>query len=183
VLFERLPDRIAGYATYELALLLGKLSGGQRAAIDRIVQHVFIDNRPWAELFRGENRICAEANYYRRGRLDPATGEFARGHKPGWGHDPDFQAALQEAVKLALGSQERERLGWLQRAKRRAEERAAAAVDTWVGVMIDSMDDKARNDAAGRVIDLAFKGSGDATDTGAREEADWWAAAGGEDDG
>jgi hypothetical protein len=172
---------MAGYATYELAQLLAKLSTRQRAAIDRIVQHIFIDNRPWAELFRGEDRICPEANYYRRGRLDPETGEYARGHKPGWGHDPDFQAALAEAVKLALGSQERERLHWLQRAKRRAEERAEAAVDTWVDVMRESMDDKARNDAAGRVIDLAFKGSGDTTDTSAREEADWWAAAGGED--
>lgn len=177
--FERLPDGMVAYATYELADLLGQLTTRQRAAIDRIVQHVYIANRPWAELFRGDSRICPEANYYRKGTIDPETGQ-PRGY--GWGHDPDFQAALQQAVRLALAAEQRERLGHLQRAKRRAEAEAVNAVKQWVEIMEGSRNDFARLDAAGRVIDLAFKGSGEQADTGASAEADWWAAAGGGDE-
>lgn len=173
--FTRLPDRMAGYATWELAERLAKLTPQQRDAIDRIVQHVYIENQPWADLFRGDDRICAETNYYRRGKVNEATGKVT---KPGWGHDKDFTEALDHARKLALQAQERERLGWLQRAKQHAEASADAAVGTWVQVMNASRNDFARIDAAQKVIDLAFKGAGESTDTGANLEADWWAAAG-----
>ena len=175
--FARLPDRMVGYATWELAEKLAKLTGPQREAIDRIVQHVYIENLPWADLFRGDDRICAETSYYRRGKVD----DEGKRIKPGWGHDEDFQAALKEATTLALQSQERERLGLLNRAKRRAETLAENAVNAWNHVMEYGKDERARNEAAQKVIDLAFKGSGpEQSNSGASLEADWWAAA---DDG
>lgn len=174
--FERLPDGMVGYATYELAELLAKLTTRQRAAIERIVRHVYLDNRPWAELFRGEDRICPETAYYRRGTVDASSGK-RKGY--GWGHDPDFQTALDAARRLALAADQRDRMALLQRAKRRAEERAEAAVDTWDRVMTFGKDERARNEAAQKLLDLAFKGSSEQTDTGAVLEADWWAAADG----
>lgn len=174
--FERLPDGMAGYATYELAEMLGQLNARQRVAIDRIVRHVYLDNRPWAELFRGDDKIISESNFYSRGRVDPETGE--RRHV-GWHHDPLFQAALGAAKRLALAADQRDRMALLQRAKRRAEERAEAAVATWDQVMTFGRDERARNEAAQKLLDLAFKGSGEQTDTGAVLEADWWAAADG----
>lgn len=173
--FRVLPDRMAGYATWELAERLAKLTTQQREAIDRIVQHVYIDRGPWADLFRGDDRICAETSYYRRGKLDDGDGKRV---KPGWGHDPDFQEALDHARKLALSQQQSERMGRLNRAKQYAEMAAAPAVQTWVNVMAFSIDDRARIDAAAKVVDLAFDGAGETTDTGASLEADWWQAAG-----
>lgn len=168
---------MVGYATYELAELLGKLTTRQRAAIDRIVRHVFLENRPWAYLFRGDDKICPEAAYYRKGKVDSDTGKI-RG--AGWGHDPDFIAALDAAKRLALATQERERLGLLNRAKRRAETLAEDAVNTWGRVMEHGKDERARNEAAQKVVDLAFKGSGpEQSNSGASLEADWWAAADG----
>lgn len=178
MLLGRLPDRMVGYATYELAEKLAALTSRQRDAIDRIVQHVYVEGRPWAELFRGDDRICAETNYYRRGTVNAETGKVKNA---GWAHDEQFQAALSEAIKLALAAQQRERLGKLQRAKMLAEDSAENAVGQWVRVMSTSGNDFARIDAAGRVLELAFRGSGEVTDTGAAEEADWWAAAGGEE--
>lgn len=173
VSFTRLPDRMVGYATWELAELLGKLTGPQRDAIDRIVQHVYIENLPWADLFRGDDRICAETSYYRKGKID----DEGKRVKPGWGHDEDFQAALKEAMSLALQAKERERLGLLNRAKRYAEQAAGPAVQTWVNVMAFGVDDRARNEAAQKVIDLAFKGSGpEQGNAAASVEQDWWAA-------
>lgn len=190
--FERLPDGMVGYATWELAELLAKLTPRQRDAIDRIVRHVYINNRPWAELFRDQPaiaishehplgraaipRICPEAAYYRRGTVDERTGK-RKGF--GWAHDPDFKAALEHAVKLALATQERERMGRLRLAKEYAEQAAAPMVQVWVNVATFGIDDRARSDAAQRVVDLAFKGSDDRSDTGASVEADWWAAAAG----
>lgn len=173
--FAKLPDVMAGYASWELAEQLAALTGDQREAIARIVQHVYIENRPWADLFRGDERICAETSYYRKGVIDGMGKQV----KPGWGHNPAFQEALAHAAKLALGVRERERLGWLKQAKSHAEQQADAAVGTWVQVMEYSRNDATRVDAAQRVIDLAFKGSGEQTDSGAGIEADWWAAAGG----
>lgn len=98
--FAKIPDRMVGYATYELTEKLLALSVQQRAAIDRIVQHVYIDNRPLAELFRGDDKICAETNYYRRGAIDPETGGWKT--KPGWAHDKEFVDALDAAPGLRL---------------------------------------------------------------------------------
>ncbi len=177
--FETLPDGMVGYASYELAELLARLTTRQRDAIGRIVQHVYIANRPWAELFRGEDRICPEAAYYRRGVVDERSG--AR-KGCGWGHDPKFKAALDHAVKLALAAQQRQRLGRLQRAKEYAEQAAGPMVQVWVNVATFGLDERARSDAAQKVIDLAFKGAGEQTDSGATLEADWWAAASNEQD-
>lgn len=179
VSFGTLPDGMVGYATYELAEMLGKLTPRQRAAIDRIVQHVFVDNQPWAALFRGDDKITSEASYYRKGKVDPETGK-RKGY--GWGHDPAFQEALDAAKRLALATQQRERTHRLQLAKARAEQRAEAAVDTWDNVMTHGRDERARNEAAQKMIDLAFKGSGEQTESGASLEADWWAAAEGDDE-
>jgi hypothetical protein len=171
---------MAGYATWELAELLGQLTPRQRAAIDRIVRHVYINNQPIAHLFRGDDRICPEAAYYRKGKADPETGKRSGF---GWGHDPDFLAALESAKRLALATQERERMGHLQQAKRYAEQAAAPAVQVMVNVMTFGVDDAARINAAQKVIDFAFKGSGEQTHTGAGVEADWWAAVGDDEQG
>ena len=75
---NRIPDPMAGYLTYELSEALGKLTPQQRAAIARIVEHHFIANRPLSELLHGDNRICSEIVYYRKGTIDPDTGEARR---------------------------------------------------------------------------------------------------------
>ena len=174
--FARLPDNMAQYATYELAELLAQLTAAQRGAIDRIVQHVYIDNRPWADLFRGEDKICAEVTFYRRGFLDEETGEMSR---VGWSHQPIFQKALQEAVRLALQAGEREQLHHLQKAKRRAVEKAKSAVDTWVGIMEDTEFALRvrRMKAADRVKQLAFHNEGTDEDESSGAAGDWWGAA------
>ncbi len=176
--FERLPDRVAGYATYELAQRLAALSPQQRAAIDLITQHVYINNQPWATLFRGEGRICSETNYYRRGRLDEETGRWLT--KPGWGHDKEFQDALAEAVRLALQVQTREELAALQSAKRKARLAAPGVIDSLVQVATMG-EDKLRA-AAGKIV-LDYGTAPDAatdaaTDqSGSSAEDDWWKAA------
>lgn len=173
--FRVVPDRMAGYVTWELADKLANLRPQQREAIDRIVEHVYLQNGAWADLFRGDDPICTEANYYKRGHLDEATGEW---RKVGWAHDPAFQDALTHAVKLALTSKQRERLGWQQRAKMRAESAAEDMVNVWVRVANTSELDFAKIQAAEKVLDLAFKGSDGQSDMGASVEADWWSAAG-----
>lgn len=194
--FSRIPDRMLGYATYELAELLAKLTQRQREAIDRIVDHVYVNNRPWAILFRTQPPIdisdehplgraaippiCAEANYYRRGRVD-AEGNL---HGEGWGHNAAFKAALEKAAELALATVERERSQRLQAAKRRAEDNAELAVDQWVDVMQHGRVEFARIEAATKVIELAYRGEGGgAQSSGRAMEHDWWAAADGGSDG
>ena len=173
--FKLLPDTMARYATYELAQLMGELTTGQRAAIKRIVQHVCIQNRPIAHLFQGDDKICAEHTYYRRGYVDEESGEL---RKAGWIHQPKFARALEMATRLALQADESEDLYRLRKAKRRAIEEAKDAVNTWVGIMGDETQPaKDRNDAAGQVLDLAFRNVG----TGEKEihgaASDWWEAA------
>ena len=172
--FERLPDRIAGYATYELAQKLASLSPQQRGAIDLITQHVYIENKPWAALFRGEGRICSETNYYRRGRLDEETGRWIA--KPGWGHDKDFQDALAEAVRLALQVQTREELTALQSARRKARLSAPGVVDSLVAVATRG-DDKLRATAGKIVLDYGTVADVATDQPGAGAEDDWWKAA------
>lgn len=176
--FGQLPDGMADYAAQELAEMLARLTTRQRAAIDRIVEHVFINNQPWAGLFRGDDKICREAFYYSRGTVDEETGERSGF---GWGHNPDFQEALQHAKRLALETQGRERLRWLQQAKLRAEQEALHAVEVWVHVMNYGKDDFARINAAAKVIELAFRGMEDRGNSrDVSLEQDWWSAA--EDD-
>lgn len=171
--FRSLPDSMTGYATHELVELLRKLTPAQRVAVGRIVQHVYVDNKPWAHLFVGDNAICREATYYRRGKLDEETGERTN---PGWNHQPDFQRAVETAARLALQVQSAEDLHRLRQAKRKAIDRAESAVEQWVSIMRYSQMDFARIQAAGEVVKLAFR------DEGSNEEetgvaGDWWQAA------
>lgn len=198
--FDRLPDRMLGYATFELAELLAKLTARQRAAIDRIVEHVYIHNRPWAALFREQPAtppsrdtrtgatlpgrpaippICPESSYYRKGKVT-AEGNV-KGE--GWGHNKEFQEALKKAVELALATKERERAERLRRAKEYAEENARAAVETWVEVMENDRVGFARIEAAKALLELAFRGEGVENQSSGRAlEHDWWAAADGGND-
>ena len=178
---------MAGYATYELAVKLAALTPQQREAVGRIVQHIYLDNRQWSQLFTGDDRICAEANYYRRGAIDPATGGWAK--RPGWGHDKEFQDALGEAMRLALQSKSREEMDAVATARRRARLATGAVIGELVSiatgrqvsqtgaVILREGDDKDRI-AAGKVIldyagvDVSEQGQGEQS-----EEADWWKAA------
>ena len=119
------PDAMAGYLTYELSQLLGKLTAQQRGAVARIVEHHYIANRPLAELFRGENPICAERRYYGQGRVDPETG---KAHDVGWSHQPDFVAALDMARRLALQTRVNEETHAVKEAVRRARLAAAPII-------------------------------------------------------
>lgn len=168
------PDSMARYATYELSELLLTLTTGQREAVGRIVEHVYINNRPLGHLLDGDDKICSERTYYKRGILDTETGEF---RNPGWSHQPAFTQALEMAARLALQTQESEDLHRLRKAKRRAIEKAESAVNQWVDVMEHSELDFARIQAAGEVVKLAFHNpdSDEAENHGAA--GDWWQAA------
>lgn len=189
--FEKLPDRIAGYATYELVEKLVLLSPQQRAAIDRIVQAVYVDNQPWSSLFRGADKICNEANYYRRGALDEQAGGWLR--KPGWAHDKQFQDALAEAARLALTVRSKEELVALQTARRRARLASGAIIEQLVSIAtqivpqplpdgrvmsINRMTEDKDSIAASKVL-LDYAGLGaeaEAADV-TSDEQDWWKAA------
>lgn len=185
--FAQVPARMAGYATYELAVKLAALTPQQREAVGRIVQHVYLDNRQWSQLFTGEDRICAEANYYRRGAIDPTTGGWAK--RPGWGHDKEFQDALGEATRLALQSKSREEMDAVAAARRRARLATGAVIGELVsiatgrqvsqtGAVIPRESEDNARIAAGKVIleyaavDVAEQGQGEQS-----EEDDWWKAA------
>lgn len=165
---------MVGYATYELTEKLLALSVQQRAAIDRIVQHVYIDNRPLAELFRGDDKICAETNYYRRGAIDPETGGWKT--KPGWAHDKEFVDALDAAARLALAVRTKEEYAALATAKRRARLAAPGVVDSLVGVA--TLGEDRLRAAAGKVIlDYAGAPDNEQADAVTSDEVDWWKAA------
>lgn len=161
-----------GYATHELAELLKQLTPSQRAAIDRIVRHVYVNNEPWADLFRGDDKVCTENTFYKRGRLDE-EGEW---HGRGWSHQPIFKQALELASRLALQAEEAEDLHALRRAKRRAVQSAERAVDQWIDIMQYSEQDFARIQAANEVVRLAFHGE-DNDDEATGAAGDWWGAA------
>lgn len=185
--FERLPDRVAGYATSELATKLAALSPQQRSAIDRIVEHVYVSNRPWADLFRGPGRICSEANYYRRGRMDEETGRWVI--RPGWGHDRAFQDALAEAVRLALLVRSREELYAMQSAARAARLAMPKVITGALEMAHDQIEkdgkpsprgteDKDRLAAMKFVYEVAGAESAGEIGTDAESAAsDWWRAA------
>lgn len=176
-----------GYATYELSEKLAKLSTDQRAAISRMVQHIYIENRPLVELFRGDNPICSETNYYRRGTLNEETGQWSK--RPGWGHDKAFQDALSEAVRLALGAKQREEMKAIEDAVRRSKLSSPGIIDEMVsiatgreefeGTMIPRLvANKDRINAAKIVLDFATKAPETTlTAPGDSDEADWWKAA------
>jgi hypothetical protein len=142
---------MVAYATEGLIEKLIPLTTDQRAAIDRIVDHVYIRNQPIAHLLTGDDKICTESNYYRNGTMDPATGKWKR--KPGWGKDPAFVEALQEAARLALTARTREELTAWAEAKRRAR---LATPDVVQGMIAIATGYELQRDARGRpVIDHA----------------------------
>lgn len=184
--FTVLPDRMVGYATYELAEKLAALTTQQRAAIDRIVDHVYIRNRPLAELLRGADAVCSERRYYDKGKMDERTGRWLK--RPGWHHDPVFQAALKEAVRLALMARTREELNAWQEAKRTARmatplvvagltEIANATemrlVDGEMATVSRTTEDKDRIAAAKILLDYA-KPDESMMESDTDAEQDWW---------
>lgn len=171
--FSKLPNRMAGYATYELAQMLMVLSAKQRDAIDRIVQHHYVEGRPLAELFRGDNKICTENNFYKKGKVNE-DGQLVGA---GWNHQKPFLDALSEAARLALQTIERENLQKLVRAKQKAIDHAERAVDALIDVMERNKNGLARVNAADKVLGLASKGVETPEDAPGSEAADWWAAA------
>lgn len=172
---DQLPDAMLGYATYELAELLGKLNSQQRAAVGRIVEHVYIANRPLSELLRGDDKICTESNYYRRGKIDPDTGQLAT--KPGWVHDPAFVEALSAARRLAIAARTREETTALAEAKRRARLATPGVVDGLQRIVERGEKDSDKVSASKVILDYAGQPEGEGV---ASEASDWWEAA--EDD-
>lgn len=187
-----LPDRMAGYATHELVEKLAQLTPQQRAAVDRIVQHVYIENLPLAALLRGPDRICAEPKFYQRGVIDESTGRWIR--KPGWHHDKTFQDALGEAVRLALLVRTREELSAMQsaaRAARLAMPRVIAGAlemandellvesDGATEIVPRRTEDKDRLAAMKFIYDVAGAQGGNGETQSAAESAaaDWWRTA------
>lgn len=169
-----IPDSMAAYATYELAELLRQLSPPQRQAVARIVDHVYVQNRPLAHLFEGADKICSENTYYKRGTFDEASGEWKN---PGWHHQPAFAESLRLAARLVLQVERTEDRIKLRKAKVKAIDNAEKAVDAWIAVM-NGRNAAVRIEAASRVIDLAFKGSeAVASEPASAEAEDWWRAA------
>jgi hypothetical protein len=191
---------MVGYATELLVEKLASLTTDQRAAIDRIVEHVYICNQPLAHLLTGDDKICTSANYYRNGTMDPDTGKWKR--RPGWGKDPLFQEALAEAARLALHARTREELHAWAEAKRRArlatpevveeiiaiatgyelqrDARGRSVLDHATGkpaVAKRTVEDKDKIAAGKALLDYAkIDAMPEASETDS-EEADWWEAA------
>ncbi len=178
---------MVGYATYELTERLMALSAAQRAAIDRIVQHVYIENHPLADLLLGDDKICSDANYYRRGVLDEDSGRWKV--KPGWGHDKLFQDALADAVRLALGAKHREEVRALEDSVRRSRLSSPRVIDGLVNIALaveefDGLEvpretaDKDRIAAAKILLEHATKAPESSPNApGDSDEMDWWKAA------
>lgn len=188
--FTLLPDRMVGYATYELAEKLAALTTQQRAAIDRIVDHVYVRNLPLAELLRGDDKICSERRYYDKGEMRETDGSWVR--RPGWHHDPQFQAALTEARRLALMARTREELAHWQQAKRTARLATplvvagltsianATRLVNEVGQLVEvdrATEDKDRIAAAKILLDYAKPDDSMKVESETDAEADWWETA------
>lgn len=159
---DRLPADMASYATYELVERLTALTTQQRAAIARIVEHVYIQNKPLADLLRGEGKICSERRYYTK--------------DGGWYHDAEFQAALKEAARLALQARTREELTVLANAKRKARLSSDDIVDQLLDVARHG--EKGSERVAASKVLLDYAEPDPATAQPADDAAsDWWEAA------
>lgn len=166
---------MGGYITHELAELLGGLTAQQRQAIARIVAHHYVENLPLAHLFQGEDKICSEALYYRRGKVDPATGQ-ARG--VGWSHQPAFVEALRMAARLALQARVGEETHAVREAVRRARLAASSIVGTLASDAVFSEAPVDRTRAGKVLLDIALKNTefGERPSDGDLAD-DWWKAA------
>ncbi len=100
---DRLPDAMMRYMTSELAEALAGLSQPQIDAIHRIVASGHLAEEPLApwRMFTGEDAICSQTTWFKRGIADAETGRWLPGHRPGWSHQKAFVDALQMAKRLA----------------------------------------------------------------------------------
>lgn len=177
---QRLPDRMMGYMTFELAEALAPLTPRQCAAIDAIIAAGHIVDEPLAPysmIGSGDNQICSESIWVRRPKIDPETGAVIK--KAGWSHQPEFVRALQMAKRIAR----RHKAEAIQRAMASAAEIAATSLPD---VMVNAAEiataqrDSRDTDqiAAGKFLaDFARASSVDTTQTEADESDDWWLAA------
>lgn len=159
---KTLPAAMADYATYELVERLAALTTQQRAAIARIVEHVYIQNKPLADLLRGDQKICSERRYYTK--------------QGGWHHDPAFQAALKAAAQLALQARTREELTVLASAKRKARLNSDDIVDQLLDVARHGEKGSERVAASKVILDYAEPSQAEAEPTD-NAAGDWWEAA------
>lgn len=166
---------MAGYLTHELAEGLLLLTAQQREAIARIVDHHYVQNRPLADLFRGENPICAEERYYRKGSVNPETG---RGRGVGWSHQAAFVEALAMAARLALQTRQNEETHAVREAVRRARLAASSIVGSMASDAVFSAEPVDRARAGKIVLDIAIKNTefGERPSDGDLAD-DWWKAA------
>jgi hypothetical protein len=166
---------MATYATYELSEALLTLTPDQRRAIGRIVDHHFVQNKPMGDLFKGDNPICSEDAYYRKGKADPETGKMRR---VGWSHQPAFSEALKMAAGLALRTRQVEETSAVQEAVRRARLAAAPLVAGLVRIAANAEADKDKISASKEVLGIALKNTefGDRPSDGDLAD-DWWKAA------
>lgn len=165
---------MAGYTTYELSLLLGKLTGPQREAIARIVPHCYVENKPLAALLSGENKIVSEATYYRKGTVDPETGQAKN---VGWSHQAAFVEALDMARRLAIATRIGEETHAVQEAVRRARLAAAPIMTGLVRIAANADADRDRIAASKEVLGIALRDTqfGDRPTDGDLAD-DWWRA-------
>ena len=103
---KTVPDSMAHYATYELSQILLTLTPAQREAVGRIVDHVYINNRPLGHLLDGDDKICAEKTYYRRGTFDEESGEWLNPGCPLGAPVPGSRGSAPPAQSQAAGYRE-----------------------------------------------------------------------------
>ncbi len=165
---------MATYATYELSEALLTLTPDQRRAIGRIVDHHYVQNKPMGDLFKGDNPICSEDAFYRKGKADPETGKMRR---VGWSHQPAFSEALKMAAGLALRTRQVEETNAVQEAVRRARLAASSVVGTIASDAVFSAEPGDRTRAGRVLLDIALKNTefGERPSDGDLAD-DWWKA-------
>lgn len=186
---ERLPDAMMRYMTAELAEALAGLSQPQIDAIHRIVSSGHLAEEPLApwRMFTGEDAICSQTTWFKRGIADTETGRWLPGHRPGWSHQKAFVDALQMAKRLARRLHLQEALAAVNESVRAAQMASPAVVRNMVKLATDRMVDKDGKElpvgvehkdqvAAAKVVLGYAKPDGEASE---EEDAagDWWAAA------
>ena len=175
--YQNLPDLMQAYANYDLVELLSELTVKQRNAIARIIQHHHVEGKPMADLFRGEDKICAETVYYRRGSVDPDTGQQKN---VGWIHQPKFKQALDESVRQVMRVRQEAEIHAIQKAIHLASKGTPLMIKKMLQIANDSERASDQIAAAKAVVDFATKHG--AIDQLNKDEStsmleDWWKAA------
>lgn len=175
------------YANDDLLDQLADLTPKQRAAIPRIVDHVYLRNLPILQLLDGPDPPCARRVYYQRGEIDAETGHWLR--RPGWGHNPKFQKALRLAARLAIRAQYDEKMAAMALASYKAGMAAPDYVDTLIaiarqarlenGILMVRMTEDKDSIAAAKVLNDMGQSVNRLPDDESSDSdaADWWAAA------